>query len=74
MTDILSLSDDILGLIVLKTLRGSVIRPDRYWCRIAGTCRRLWSLHLPPTSHTISICHEEHRPLKVDGRTRALST
>ena len=61
MTDLLSLPDDVLGRVVLKSLtEDSVTRLDKEWCRIASTSRRLWHLHLLHTPHPISICNEAH--------------
>ncbi len=74
MTELLSLPDDVLGFIVLKSLTdSSITRLDKRWCRIASTSRRLWTLHLPHTPHPIIICNEQHT-FNADGEWRFLPT
>ena len=66
-TSLLSLPDELLDLIVLVTLKSfCVVRHDRYWSGLAGTCRRLWKLHLYPSSRIINSCSEQ-RPTMVKG-------
>ena len=60
LTNLLSLPDDVLGLILIDTLEKSfAITPDKAWCRTASTCRRLWHLRFPSTPEPIRLCCEK---------------